>query len=152
MRFGDLQLVPVGDGLIYVRPYYVAVPQETGTVSAVTEFRFVIVSYNDNSVLTPTITEGLRRLFPGFDADVGDRIGAPTEPEPDTGDADEPAPSDGPVLPSDAAECRSWPTHCSSKPTPPWRMGTWVSIRPRSKEGRQRLKDALAILKDTVQN
>ena len=39
-----------------------------------TEYRGVIVSYNDRSVLEPTISEALARLFPGFDADVGDRL------------------------------------------------------------------------------
>ncbi len=74
VRFGDLQLIPVADGLIYVRPYYVSVPQNSAEVDSVTELRFVIVSYNDRSVLEPTISEALGRLFPGFDADVGDRL------------------------------------------------------------------------------
>ena len=29
VRFGDLQLVPIGDGLVFVRPFYIAVPQGT---------------------------------------------------------------------------------------------------------------------------
>jgi uncharacterized membrane protein (UPF0182 family) len=74
VRFGDLQLIPVADGLIYIRPYYVSVPQNSAEVDSVTELRFVIVSYNDRSVLEPTIGEALERLFPGFDADVGDRL------------------------------------------------------------------------------
>ena len=45
---------------------------------SVTELRFVIVSYNDRSVLEPTIGEALARLFPGFEGDVGDRtVGDP---------------------------------------------------------------------------
>jgi hypothetical protein len=80
VRFGDMQLVPVGDGLLYVRPYYVSVPQNSGDVGAVTEFRAVIVSYNDRSVLEPTLTEALARLFPGFEGDLGEQISEPSEP------------------------------------------------------------------------
>ena len=43
--YGDLQLVPVGDGMIYVRPFYAAVPQGgTDRQTTVTEYRFVIAS------------------------------------------------------------------------------------------------------------
>jgi uncharacterized membrane protein (UPF0182 family) len=83
VRFGDLQLIPVSDGLIYVRPYYVSVAQNSGDVTAVTEFRSVIVSYNDRSVLASTIGEALAVLFPGYDGDVGDRVDEAAEP---TGD------------------------------------------------------------------
>ncbi len=80
VRFGDLQLIPVADGLIYVRPYYVSVPQNSADVSSVTEYRAVIVSYNDQAVLAGTVSEGLAELFPGFESDVGDAIDEPTEP------------------------------------------------------------------------
>lgn len=85
VRFGDLQLIPVGDGLIYVRPYYVAVPQNSADVGSVTEYRAVIVSYNDRAVLEPTITQALARLFPGFAGDLGEQISQPSDPSaPDT--------------------------------------------------------------------
>ncbi len=80
VRFGDLQIVPVAGGLIYVRPYYVSVPQSSGSASTVTEFRSVIVSYNDRAVLEPTLAQGLARLFPGFQGEIGDRIDTPAEP------------------------------------------------------------------------
>ncbi len=67
VRFGDLQIVPVADGLVYVRPYYVL-------VEGVTEYRFVIVSHNQNSAFGETLQIALAKLFPGFDVDVGDRI------------------------------------------------------------------------------
>lgn len=100
VRFGDLQLIPVADGLIYVRPYYVSVPQNSADVSSVTEYRAVIVSYNDRSVLASTITAGLAQLFPGFEADVGEAIEEPTEPGAGTGD-DTPAPEPDPGAPGD---------------------------------------------------
>ena len=86
MAFGDLQLIPVAGGLIYVRPYYVSVPQNSAQVGAVTEYRAVIVSFNDRSVLEATVTEALAALFPGFESDVGDAIDEPTEPGGDDGD------------------------------------------------------------------
>jgi hypothetical protein len=92
VRFGDMQLVPVSDGLIYVRPYYVSVPQSSGDVDEVTAYRSVIVSYNERSVLEPTLGEALARLFPGFEGDIGDRVDQPADPEP--GDPDLTAPVD----------------------------------------------------------
>ncbi|NQY55858.1 MAG: UPF0182 family protein [Ilumatobacteraceae bacterium] len=88
VRFGTMQVVPVSGGLVYVRPYYVSVPQNSADVSEVTEFREVIVTYDDQSVIRPTIGEALEELFPGFDADLGEVVDEPTEPTDDTdGDA-----------------------------------------------------------------
>ena len=84
VRFGDLQLIPVSQGLVWVRPYYVSVPQNSAEVSSVTEYRGVIVSYNDRAVLEDTVSEALTVLFPGFDGDIDETIEEPTEP----GDSD----------------------------------------------------------------
>ena len=90
VQFGDLQLVPVGNGLLYLRPYYV-VQQRTGSrVSQTTEFRAVIASFNGEAVLADTITEALSELFPGFDGeldelaevDPNDPEAVPTDDEP----------------------------------------------------------------------
>jgi uncharacterized membrane protein (UPF0182 family) len=112
VRFGDLQLIPVAQGLVWVRPYYVSVPQNSADVSSVTEYRAVIVSYNDRSVLESSVSEGLAALFPGFESDVGDAIEEPTEPggsdgagdpeEPPT-DPDQGSSSDDPVALLEAA-------------------------------------------------
>ncbi|MFK7917771.1 MAG: UPF0182 family protein [Ilumatobacter sp.] len=75
--FGDLQLVPVADGLVYVRPYYVTVSQTGSRVAQTTEFRAVIVSYNGEAVLARTITDALELIFPGFDGVVEGEV--PTE-------------------------------------------------------------------------
>ena len=93
VRFGDLQLVPIGDGLLWVRPFYAAVPQ-LGPNTTVTESRFVIVSYNGRSAYGSSLSEALGKLFPGFDADLGDgrrRQGTDepagrTTPPPETGE------------------------------------------------------------------
>ncbi|MBT5275539.1 UPF0182 family protein [Ilumatobacter sp.] len=150
VRFGDLQLVPVGDGLIYVRPYYVAVPQETGTVNSVTEFRFVIVSYNDNSVLTETISEGLARLFPGFEGDVGDSIGSPTEPTPD--DPETPADDDAPVVSTDAAELLQIADDLFRQADEALADGNLGEYQTKVDEGRRRLDEAIVILEADLQN
>jgi uncharacterized membrane protein (UPF0182 family) len=74
VRFGDMQLVPIADGLVFVRPFYIEVQQQGGQIPRVTEYRFVIVSYNEQAVHAATLSEAFAELFPGFDADVGDRV------------------------------------------------------------------------------
>jgi len=81
VRFGDLQLVPIGNGLLYVRPFYVAVAQASQQVASVTEFRYVIVTYNGRAAFGESLEDPLSQLFPGFDADIGDRIAAPSDPD-----------------------------------------------------------------------
>ncbi len=72
VRFGDLQLVPVADGLLYVRPFYVATRQ-TGTSTPATEYRFVIVSQGSTAEFGASLGEALAKLFPGLEADIGER-------------------------------------------------------------------------------
>lgn len=104
VTFGDLQLFPVADGLVYIRPVYVV-------SGAVTEFRFVIVSNDNDAVLDTNLSAALGRLFPGFDAEVGDRIDDPDEgavPDDGTGDptddgSDDPATGEDPPLSDDPA-------------------------------------------------
>jgi uncharacterized membrane protein (UPF0182 family) len=88
VRFGDLQLIQVAQGLVWVRPYYVSVPQNSAEVTSVTEYRGVIVSYNDRAVLEDTVSEALTELFPGFDGEIDETIEEPTEPGGDSGDSD----------------------------------------------------------------
>ncbi len=77
VRFGDMQLVPISGGLLYVRPLYVRVNDQS-------EYRKIIVSYNAEAVIDDSIGGALAQLFPGFEADIGDREGAapavPTDP------------------------------------------------------------------------
>ncbi|NNE12669.1 MAG: UPF0182 family protein [Ilumatobacter sp.] len=81
VKFGDLQLFPVADGLIYIRPVYV----ETNDLA---EFRFVIVSHNNASVLETNLERAFARLFPGFEGEIGDRV---ADPDDDTDPGDDPA-------------------------------------------------------------
>ncbi len=104
VRFGDLQLIQVAQGLVWVRPYYLSVAQNSSEVTSVTEYRGVIVSYNDQAVLEDTVSEALTALFPGFNGEIGETIAEPTEPggggeDPSTASPDpDPGPSsDDPV-------------------------------------------------------
>jgi uncharacterized membrane protein (UPF0182 family) len=92
VHYGDLQLVPVGDGLIWIRPFYALVPQGSSDSNDVAEYRFVIASQGDRAAIGDSLGKALEGLFPGFDADLGDRVGAPESPS-DTGA--EPPPDGG---------------------------------------------------------
>jgi hypothetical protein len=109
VRFGDMQLVPIADGLVFIRPFYIELQQQ-GQIPLVTEFRFVIVSYNEQAVHADTLGEAFAALFPGFDADIGDRVPDPggedlpddSLPD-DDGSGDEPEPDpERPPLDDDA--------------------------------------------------
>ncbi|MGA1437749.1 MAG: hypothetical protein ACO35F_09740, partial [Ilumatobacteraceae bacterium] len=67
--FGDMQIVPVADGLVYVRPFYVA-------IDGITEYRFVIVSNENRATFASTMTEALADLFPGLDLELPERSDA----------------------------------------------------------------------------
>ena len=96
VRFGDVQLIPIAGGLLYLRPLYVV-------VSGQAEYREVIVSYNANAVIDKTIGGALRQLFPAFTADIGDRVTtaddgngtSETTPPDDTGGTETTVPSTG---------------------------------------------------------
>ena len=99
VRFGDLQLFPIGDGLLYVRPMYVAVQQTQGNF--VTEYAAVTVSHEGRVAIGDSLAEALAELFPGFEGDLGDRVGGevpendetcrPATGEPSTEIDDDPA-------------------------------------------------------------
>ena len=76
VRFGDLQLVRVSEGLLWVRPFYAAVPQGSDRNTTVTSYRFVIVSDGSRAASGESLGEAIGKLFPGFEADLGDRVGA----------------------------------------------------------------------------
>jgi uncharacterized protein len=147
VRFGDLQLVPVADGLIYVRPYYVSVPQNSGEVGSVTEYRAVIVSYNDRSVLESTVAEALARLFPGFRGDLGEEISNPTEPTGDDPPAADPDPDSG-TGPGDRdpAELLSDADQAFADADAALQAGDLGLYQEKIAEARDLIEDALEIL------
>ncbi|MCU1393497.1 MAG: hypothetical protein JWM34_1925 [Ilumatobacteraceae bacterium] len=72
VSFGDVQLVPLSGGVLYLRPLFVSVNGQAN-------YRKIIVSYNAIAVIDDTIGGALRQLFPGFSADIGDRTSTTTD-------------------------------------------------------------------------
>jgi uncharacterized membrane protein (UPF0182 family) len=88
--YGDLQMVPVADGLLYVRPLYVrsdAAPQAS--------FQYVLVSYKGAAAFGENLQQALAKIFPGFRTDLGDVVGETVEPD-DDGDDPTPEPAETP--------------------------------------------------------
>ncbi|MFM8644660.1 MAG: UPF0182 family protein, partial [Actinomycetota bacterium] len=69
--FGDLQVVPVQRGLMYVRPLFVRPDDPSAKQIFVRKF---LVSYNNRVVMTDNLSEGVARLVPGFTQNLGERI------------------------------------------------------------------------------
>lgn len=69
--FGDLQIVSVGKGLVYVRPLFVRPDDPSAKQIFVRKF---LASYNNKVVLADDLTTAIARLFPGFKDNLGDRI------------------------------------------------------------------------------
>jgi uncharacterized membrane protein (UPF0182 family) len=86
---GSLQLIPVGDSIIYIRPYFVQGQGE----SSFPQFRFVVVfteKENENPVLATSVQEGLNELFPGLALEVPDTVEDTLPPEDGGGMPEEP--------------------------------------------------------------
>jgi uncharacterized membrane protein (UPF0182 family) len=85
VQYGDMQMVPIGNGLLWLRPLYVR-----SESSAQATYQYILASYNGNASFGTTIQEALAKLFPGFRTDVGDVVGdgdgSTPEPEPPAGD------------------------------------------------------------------
>ena len=56
---GDVQLIPIGDSILYVRPIYV----ETTEGATFPRFKYVAVTYGENSVLADSMPEGDQRAL-----------------------------------------------------------------------------------------
>jgi hypothetical protein len=102
VRFGDLQLVPIGDGLLYVRPFYVTGRQD-GTQTTGPEYQSIVVWYDGDVAIARTLGEAIGDLFPGLDLDVGDRADSQVEPEVAVGETDQPVTTDPDLLPGDGS-------------------------------------------------
>jgi uncharacterized protein len=82
--FGDLQMVPLAGGLLWVRPVYVQ-PTVTDPRASQPTIELVLVSQNQNAAFGSSLSGALAKLFPGFDEDIGDVVG---DTPVDTGDGD----------------------------------------------------------------
>jgi uncharacterized membrane protein (UPF0182 family) len=81
--FGDLQMVPVAGGLLWVRPVYVQ-PSVPDARNSQPTIELVLVSQNDRAAFGSSLSGALAKLFPGFSANIGDVVGA-TPPDTGTG-------------------------------------------------------------------
>jgi len=87
VEFGDLQMLPVGDGVIWFRPLYVE-SQSSGQPLV----NKMIVNYKGKVAMGDSFGEALAELFPGFNATIGDvTSGGATDPGDGTDDPDEPS-------------------------------------------------------------
>ena len=67
--FGQLQFIPVGDGVVWVRPLYVR-PDDAGSKQVFV--RRVLAWYDGRSVIGDTLTDAINRLFPSANIDLGE--------------------------------------------------------------------------------
>jgi uncharacterized membrane protein (UPF0182 family) len=84
---GQLQVVPVGKGLIWVQPLYIR-PDEAGSKQVFV--RRVLAWYDGEAVIGDTLTEAINRLFPKANIDLGEVVkdagtDSGTDTEVDTG-------------------------------------------------------------------
>jgi uncharacterized membrane protein (UPF0182 family) len=94
VELGTLLVIPIEESLIYVQPLYLRA--DSGSIP---ELKRVIVAYENQIAMQPTLEEGLAQIF---GTERGDRIAqraADTAREPEEGDA---APFVDPTLPTDA--------------------------------------------------
>ena len=87
--FGDLQIVPISKGLIYVRPLFVR-PDDTSARQVFV--RKMLASYNNKVVIADDLTTAITRLFPGYTGSLGDRVSdggvaVPDSTVPDSGNS-----------------------------------------------------------------
>lgn len=77
VKYGDLQVVPLGKGLMYIRPLFV-LPDSADAKQIFV--RKILASYDGRSVIGDSITDVVAQLFPGFNVNLGDRVGGATTP------------------------------------------------------------------------
>jgi uncharacterized protein len=83
--FGDLQMVPLAGGLLWVRPVYVQ-PSVTDARATQPTIELVLVSQNNNAAFGSSLSAAISKLFPGFDENIGDVVGDTPDDSGDNGD------------------------------------------------------------------
>lgn len=73
--YGDLQMVPVGDSLLWVRPVYVESASEGQP-----QVRLIVAYYDGEVGFGESLGAALGQLFPGLDVEIGDVSGLDVEP------------------------------------------------------------------------
>jgi uncharacterized membrane protein (UPF0182 family) len=80
VTFGDQQLIPIGNSLMYVRTWYV---QATGQ-TPVPQVNSVTISYEQSAFRGATLEDALNKAF-GVNLDLGSVVGGTVAPFPDVG-------------------------------------------------------------------
>ena len=78
VAFGNLLLIPIDNSILYVRPLYVS-----SNNTPVPALKDVIVVWNGQSAMKPTLKEALQVLFPGVKAETFEGGGNTTVPPTD---------------------------------------------------------------------
>jgi hypothetical protein len=76
---GNLLVIPIGDSLLYVEPFYLQSSDSSG--SKLPELRQVAVAIQDQLKAAKTFDEALALLFPGFTLHEGATTAAPAQAE-----------------------------------------------------------------------
>ena len=146
VRFGDLQIVPVAGGLLWVRPMYAVVDpgQRRHVRVRVTEYRFVIASYNDNAAIGDSLGEALarvvRRLRDAISATASGAGDGSTPEEPD-------ARSPSPARPRRSS---SAPTSCCATPKTRSTTANLGEYQAKVDEAAALIDEALGALQPTT--
>ncbi len=91
--FGDLQMVPVAGGLLWVRPVYVQ-PTVPNTLDSQPTIELVLVSQNNRAAFGSSLSGALAKLFAGFEGNIGDVVGSTPVDTGDNGSANPPPTTD----------------------------------------------------------
>jgi uncharacterized protein len=91
--FGDLQMVPVAGGLLWVRPVYVQ-PSVPDTRESQPTIELVLVSQNNHAAFGSSLSGALGKLFAGFEGNIGDVVGSTPVDNGDSGSANPPPATD----------------------------------------------------------
>jgi uncharacterized membrane protein (UPF0182 family) len=84
VRLGTLQAIPIGDSVLWVRPWYVQAQQ-----TPIPQLNYVVVSYGDQVVRARTLELALKAAFPDSQIDFSTTVGALTPVGPVTGVGEE---------------------------------------------------------------
>ena len=85
VAFGDLQMVPLAGGVVWIAPMYV----ESDTAGQPL-LRRMIANYNGKVAIGNSLEEAFAQIFPGFSATIGDVVGGSTGTGTGTGTGTQP--------------------------------------------------------------
>jgi len=134
IEYGDLQLLPVAGGVLWIRPLYVE-----STSSGQPAVNKMIVSYNGKVAMSDSIGGALAELFPGFSAQIGDVVG--TDSGTDNG-TDNPPPNDN----ATAAELLAEADQLFDEADAAIRRGDWGTYGEKIQAARALVQRALDLL------